>query len=161
MTYKELQNELTKTMKEKNRVRKSVIADMLTCAKNMAIEQGCKDNISDEIVTAAILKSKKICQEQIDTCPAQRPDLLEGFQLCMKYINELAPKMMTYEEVRAFVEEEVIELTAVNVQISPKIKGMLMKNIMPKLKGKADGKVINKAVDDILKGEQYDRSNFI
>lgn len=153
MTYKELQNELTKTMKEKNRVRKSVIADMLTCAKNMAIEQSCKDNISDEIVTAAILKSKKICQEQIDTCPAQRPDLLEGFQLCMKYINELAPKMMTYEEVRAFVEEEVIELTAVNVQISPKIKGMLMKNIMPKLKGKADGKVINKAVDDILKGE--------
>ena len=153
MTYKELQNELTKTMKEKNRVRKSVIADMLTYAKNMAIEQGCKDNISDEIVTAAILKSKKVCQEQSDTCPAQRPDLLEGFQLCMKYINELAPKMMTYEEVRAFVEEEVIELTAVNVQISPKIKGMLMKSIMRKLKGKADGKVINKAVDDILKGE--------
>ena len=138
-------------MKERNRVKKDVIADMVACAKNMAIEKGCKDNITDEIVKEAILKSKKRCQEQIDTCPANRPDLLEAYTICMGYINEFAPKMMDEEEVKAFIEAEVIELTSVNVEISPKIKGMLMKNIMPKLKGKADGKLINKVVENILK----------
>lgn len=151
MTFKELQAAMVAAMKEKNRVKKEVIADMVACAKNMAIEKGCKDNITDEIVAAAILKSKKMCQDQIDTCPANRPDRLEAYNLCMTYINELTPKMMTEEEVMAFVENEVIELTSVNAVISPKIKGMLMKNIMPKLKGKADGKVISAAVDKVLK----------
>lgn len=151
MTFKELQAAMMTAMKEKNRVKKNVIADMVTCAKNMAIEQGCKDNITDEIVTAAILKSKKVCQEQIDTCPTSRPDILTGYKACMVYIDELAPKMMSYDEIYAFVEAEVIELTSVNVQVSPKIKGILMKNIMPKLKGKADGKMINKVVEEILK----------
>lgn len=150
MTFKELQAAMMAAMKEKNRVKKNVIADMVACAKNMAIEEGCKDNITDEIVMKAILKSKKVCQEQILTCPANRPDILEGYKLCMTYIDELAPKMMSYEEIYAFVEAEVIKLTSVNVEISPKIKGMLMKNIMPKLKGKADGKVINQVVTEIL-----------
>ena len=76
MTFKELQAAMIAAMKEKNRVKKEVIADMVACAKNMAIEKGCKDNITDEIVAAAILKSKKMCQDQIDTCPASRPDRL-------------------------------------------------------------------------------------
>mgnify|MGYP003292360432 CR=1 FL=1 len=45
--------------------KKEVIADMVACAKNMAIAQGCKDEITEQIVMDAILKSKKICQEQI------------------------------------------------------------------------------------------------
>lgn len=141
MTFKELQNYLVQAMKEKNRVKKTVIADMVACAKNMAIEQGCKDNITDEIVNAAILKSKKICQEQIDTCPANRPDILEGYNLCMTYINELAPKMMTENEVRQAVKNI---LTGAEVTS----KGAAMKLVMPTLKGQADGKVINKIVSE-------------
>lgn len=93
MTYEALHQELVKSMKDKNRVRKDIISDMLTCAKNMAIEYGCKDNITEEIVTAAILKSKKICQEQIDTCPNHRSDILATYNLCMGYIDELKGKV--------------------------------------------------------------------
>ena len=141
MTFEQLQSALTQAMKEKNRVKKTVIADMVACAKNMAIEKGCKDNITEEITDAAILKSKKICQEQIDTCPANRPDLMEGFQLCMTYIDELAPKMMSEDEVREAVKDI---LTGVEVSN----KGAAMKLIMPALKGKADGKIINKIVSE-------------
>ena len=137
----ELQAKLVKAMKEQNRVKKTVIADMLTCAKNMAIEKGCKDNITEEITDAAILKSKKICQEQIDTCPANRPDLLEAYTVCMGYINELAPKMMSEDEVRAAVKDIIDKVEVAN-------KGAAMKLIMPELKGKADGKVINKVVSE-------------
>ena len=141
MTFKELQNKMTEAMKEKNRVKKTVIADMIACAKNMAIEQGCKDNITDEIVKAAILKSKKICQEQIDTCPANRPDILEAYQTCMGYIDELAPKMMSEDEVREAVKNILAEVNAQN-------KGAAMKLVMPMLKGKADGKMINQIVSE-------------
>ena len=137
----ELQDKLTQSMKEKNRIKKTVIADMITCAKNMAIEKGCKDNITEEIVDAAILKSKKICQEQIDTCPTNRPDILEGYKICMSYINELAPKMMSEDEVRQAVKDILTGAEVSN-------KGAAMKLIMPVLKGKADGKVINKVVSE-------------
>lgn len=143
MTFKELQNYLVQAMKEKNRVKKTVIADMVACAKNMAIEQGCKDNITDEIVNAAILKSKKICQEQIDTCPANRPDILEGYNLCMTYINELAPKMMDAEEIKAVV---------IGFYKKGMNKGALMKMVIPTLKGKAEGKLINQIVTEVLNG---------
>ena len=141
MTFDQLQSAMMQAMKEKNRVKKEVIADMVTCAKNIAIEKGCKDNITEEIVTAAILKSKKVCQEQIDTCPVNRPDLMEGFRLCMTYIDELAPKMMSEDEVR-----EAVKNILTGVEVSN--RGAAMKLVMPALKGKADGKIINKIVSE-------------
>ena len=149
MTFNELQAAMMTAMKERNRVKKDVIADMVTCAKNMAIEKGCKDNITNEIVKEAILKSKKRCQEQINTCPANRPDLLEAYTICMGYINEFAPKMMSEKEIKDFVGNEMIAMSLNNRE--PFNKGKFMKAIMPKLKGKADGKLINKVVEDILK----------
>ena len=149
MFFVELQAAMVSAMKERNRVKKEVIADMIACAKNMAIEKGCKDNITDEIVTAAILKSKKMCQDQIDTCPANRPDRLEAYNLCMTYINEFAPKMMSEEEIYEVVKDK-LELFILLCEDEKFNKGAFMKFIMPKLKGKADGKLINKIVTDIL-----------
>ena len=141
MTLEQLQSAMTQAMKEKNRVKKEVIADMITCAKNMAIEKLCKDNITEDIVDAAILKSKKICQEQIDTCPANRPDVLEGYKVCMKYIEELSPKMMSEDEIHQVVKDILAENEFSN-------RGAALKVIMPILKGKADGKLINKIVSE-------------
>lgn len=149
MTFAELQAAMVSAMKERNRVKKEVIADMIACVKNMAIEQGCKDNITDEIVAAAILKSKKMCQDQIDTCPVNRPDRLEAYNLCMTYINEFAPKMMSEEEIYKIVKDELV-LYSILCKDDKFNKGTFMKIIMPELKGKADGKLINKIVTDIL-----------
>lgn len=143
MTFTELQNKLVEAIKEKNRVKKTVIADMVACAKNMAIEKGCKDNITEEITDAAILKSKKICQEQIDTCPTNRPDLLEAYTICMGYIDGLAPKMMTAEEIRPIIRE-IIKTNQVTT------KKDTMPLVMTALKGKAEGKIINMVVTEEL-----------
>lgn len=144
MTFEKLQKELQQSMKDRNRVRKNVIADIIACTKNIAIAKGTKDNITEDIVDTAIVKSKKICQEQIDTCPSNRLDLMKAYELCMDYINEFAPKMMNEEEVR---EEIEILLAAVDVPL--RTKGDYMKWIMPHLKGRADGKLINKIVTEI------------
>ena len=89
---------------------------------------------------------QKVCQAQIDTCPASRPDLMEAFQACMKCVNEYLPQQMTFEEV----QKAVYELLA-TVDIQQTGKGAIMKVVIPKLKGKADGKVISAAVDKVLK----------
>lgn len=147
MTFKELQAEMVSAMKEKNRVKKEVLADIVTCAKNMAIEKKCKDNISEDIVTAAILKSKKVCQEQIRLCPNDRPDLLKTYKLCMKYIEEVAPPMMGEEEIRTEVNEIISKLSLTNEKLN---KGIVMKAVMSQLKGKADGKLINKIATEVM-----------
>ena len=52
---------------------------------------------------------------------------------------------MSAEEVKAFIEEKFADVVA------SKNKGMIMKNVMPELKGKADGKVINEVVGELCK----------
>lgn len=147
MTLEEMQSELIKAMKSKNKTHKAVVSDVISTAKNIAIEQKCKDNISEEIVDKAILKIKKIYQEQIDTCPAERIELLEQYKERMKYIELYAPRMMTPAEVEATVRYLVI------CEDIPITKGNLMKATMARLKGKAEGKIINQVVEKFLKGE--------
>lgn len=147
MTLEEMQSELIKAMKSKNKTHKAVVSDVISTAKNIAIEQKCKDNILEEIVDKAILKIKKIYQEQIDTCPAERVELLEQYKERMEYIKLYAPRMMTLEEVEATVRHLVI------CEDIPITKGNLMKATMARLKGKAEGKTINQVVEKFLKGE--------
>lgn len=146
MTYKELQNVRVTAMKEKNTTKTKVISAILATAKNIAIDEGVdRENISNEIITKAILKEKKMCQDQIDTFPLNgNMDVLERYKENMNYINEFAPKMLTEEETR----NEILNLIKTeNIKME---KGFIMKAIMPKLKGRAEGKTINKIVSEIL-----------
>ena len=87
-----------------------------------------------------ILKEIKSVKEQLDTCPDSRTDLKEEYQARYDIFQEYAPKMMSAEEVEAFITEKFAEVVA------SKNKGMIMKNVMPELKGKAEGSVINQVV---------------
>ena len=69
----------------------------------------------------------------------------------MTYINELAPKMMSEKEIKKFIQDEIVQMS-LGSKGTPFNKGELMKRIMPKLKGKADGKLINQIVSHILSG---------
>lgn len=146
MTINDIQKDMVAAMKEHNSVKKEVLSSIIATAKNMAIEKKCKDNIPENIVMEAILKAKKVCQEQIDTCPAARTDKMAEYQESMKYIDMYAPKMMAEADVRTFIE------TYMTANEIPLNKGAIMKAIMPHLKGKADGKLINKVVMEVLNG---------
>lgn len=146
MTFEELKNILYKSIKEEDSVRVDVIKDIINNAINLAIEKNQKDAISTKIVEKAILKSKKQCKEQVDTCPAHRKDLLDYYNSKLKCIEDYAPKMMDKPEVKAIVEEALAALDNVN-------KGIAMKTVMPLLKGKAEGKDVSDAVDEYLKKE--------
>lgn len=145
MKLEVLQKEMITAMKAGNKLRKETISSLIGAIKKTAIDEKCKDNITEELVNKAILKEKKTMQDMIDTCPASREDLLNEYEHKMAIILEFVPKMMNEDEVRAEIEAI---LSSENVD---KNVGAVMKAVMPKLKGKAEGKLINKVVSEIVK----------
>ena len=97
------------------------------------------------MVDQAIMKEMKSVKEQIDTCPADRTELLEEYKARLAVYEEFAPKMLSEEEVKAIINEKFADVVAT------KNKGQIMKAVMGELKGKADGKVINQVVSELCK----------
>ena len=140
MTLEILQKEMIAAMKAKNKVRKDTISSIVSAVKKAAIDNKCKDNITEELVNTVILKEQKTMQEMIDTCPADRTDLLTEYKEKMTIITEFAPKLLTDpDEIKTFIEETGIELIKAN-------RGQIMKT----LKGKADMKIANGVVGGML-----------
>ena len=143
MTFETLQKDMIAAMKARDAERKEVLSALVSAAKKSAIDKGCRDNITEDIVDAAILKEMKIAKEQIDTCPDERKDLKDKYTFAYNVISEYAPKMMSEEEIKAVLNSEFAEV------IATKNKGQIMKAVMPAFKGKADGKLINQIVAEL------------
>ena len=71
MQMEQLQKDMIAAMKARDKVRKDAISSLVSAAKKAAIDEGCRDNIPEELVNKVILKEMKSVKEQIDTCPAQ------------------------------------------------------------------------------------------
>lgn len=140
-----LQKDMIAAMKAKDKPRKEAISALVSAVKKAGIDAGCREDIPESMVDQVILKEQKTAKEQIDTCPADRTDLKAEYQFRYDVISEYAPKLMSADEVRAFLEEKFSDLLATGN------KGMIMKNVMPELKGKADGKVINQVVAELCR----------
>ena len=140
MTLDVLQKDMIAAMKAKDKEKKDSIASLVSAVKKVGIDNGCRDNIPEDMVNQAVLKELKSVKEQIDTCPADRTDLLAQYQARYDLYQTYAPAMMSAEEVEALLQEKFAEVLAT------KNKGQIMKTVMPELKGKADGKVINQVV---------------
>ena len=145
MELEQLRSDMVAAMKARDKERKDAISSLVSAVKKVAIDEGHREDIKEDLVDRVILKELKTVKEQIDSCPADRTDLKEEYQLRFDVINEYAPSLMSAEEVKAFIEEKFADVVA------SKNKGMIMKNVMPELKGKADGKVINEVVGELCK----------
>ena len=147
MTLEVLQNEMINAMKSGNKFRKNVIAGLVDDVKKAAINKNCRDNITEAMVDEVLLKCKKTAQEQIDTCPAGRIDLLTQYNNQLDIINEFAPTLMTDEKE---IKNKILDIVNGEVEFTKANRGKIMKTISPVLKGKADMSVVNKVVGDML-----------
>ena len=143
MDFTTLQKAMIDAMKARDKARKDSIAVLVSAAKKLAIDSGCREDIPDEMVDQAILKEIKSIKEQID--PADRTELLEEYNARLAVMSEFAPKMLSEDEVRTILNEKFADV------IATKNKGQIMKAVMSELKGKADGKVINAVVAEMCK----------
>lgn len=142
----QIKKDMMNAMKEKNQEKKNAISSLVDAAKKIVIDKGGdRVNIPDDIVSSVVLKELKTIKEQIDTCPADRQDLLTEFKNRYAYVEAYAPKLMSKDEIMKLINDKFSDI------VQSKNKGQIMKNIMPELKGKADGKLINEIVEELCK----------
>ena len=143
MLYTDIQNAIKEAMKSKETDKKDVLK--MVVAKAQAIAKESKCEVSDSIVLDGIQKElKQLNQTKDSLVGKENSELYKSTVYKIEVLNGYLPKMMTENEVLASISY-IVDTT--NVELN---KGALMKAIMPRLKGKADGKVISKCVDDII-----------
>ena len=138
MIMKKIEQDTIKALKEGNKLRREVLANLVASIKRTAIDEKVREDIPEELVNRVIVKEKKILQEMIDTCPAEREDLRNQYSLKMAIISEYAPKML----------EDVDEISEYINEIIYSKPNITMKEIMPMLKGKVDMKIASKIVKE-------------
>ena len=149
MTLDTLQSEMIQAMKNKDKPRKAVFSGMIDAVKKAAIDKNCRDNISESLVDETLLKYKKMVQEMIDTCPAERTETLEDYKYQMAVVAEFALVLMRNPvQIEIAVRRLILDN---NIEPIKSNRGVIMKLVAANLKGKADMSVVSKVVGGMLK----------
>ena len=144
MTLEILQNEMIPAMKSGDKFRKTTISGLIAQIKKAAIDNGCRDNITEEMVNTELLKTKKITQEMIDTCPESRADLLEDYKKQMEIVCEFAPTVISDQDEIATI------LTNSGIEFIKSNRGVIMKWLKTNYGGKMDMGAASKVVGGML-----------
>ena len=138
----EVRSAMVAAMKAGDKERKAALSFLLSSLKNKAIDK--RADLTEEEENQVILKEIKQLKETIDMTPADRTDLLDEAEKRLSVLEEYAPKMMDEDEIKAVISD-VISGLGIEKPL-PKDKGRIRKELMPKVKGKADGKLVNELV---------------
>jgi len=139
---------MMQAMKDKDKPRKDALSLLLSALKAKQIDK--RADLTEEEENAVIFHEIKQAQETIDTTPAERTEIIEEAKLRMNVYSEFVPKLMDEGEIRTVIDGVLaeLELTAPTA----KDKGKIMKVLMPKVKGKADGGLVNRILTSYFKG---------
>ncbi|AJQ27229.1 GatB/YqeY domain-containing protein [Pelosinus fermentans] len=148
MSLKErLTEDMKQAMKDKEsgKLRLSVIRMVRANIKNVEIDS--KQELSDDEVLGVVSKEVKMRRDSIEEfTKGNRLDLVENLEQEIEVLMKYLPEQLSETEVRTLVEQAVAESKAV----SPKEMGKVMAVLMPKVKGRADGKLVNTIVREML-----------
>lgn len=147
MTLETIQESIKIAMKTHATLEVETLRGVVAAVKKAAIDRQCE--ITEALVDEMLLKEVKIIKEQIDTCPATRPEILEEYEHRLMIVENFAPKLVTDRiEITAMIEATLVKA---GVDIETANKGQVMKAVMPALKGKVDMKIANQVIATLLK----------
>lgn len=138
---------MMQAMKDGNKPRKDALSMLLTALKNKFIDK--RADLTEEEENAVVLKEIKQCQETLESAPADRTDIIEECKTRIAVYSEFAPKQMDENEIAEIIKTVLGELGI--TEPTAKDKGIIMKNLMPKVKGKADGGLVNRVLAGFMK----------
>ena len=142
----EIRSAMVAAMQAGDKERKAALSFLLSSLKNKAIDKRAD---LTEVEGQVILKEIKQLKETIDMTPEDRTDLIEEAQKRLAVLEEYAPKMMSEDEIKAVITSVLADL-GIDAPTA-KDKGKIMKELMPKVKGKADGKEVNQILAGMMK----------
>ena len=135
----EVRSAMMAAMKAKDKETKESLSLLLGALKNKAIDK--RADLTEEEEIQVILKEIKQTKETLEMTPADRTDIIEECTKRIAVLEQYAPKMMGEEEIKSIIKETLAEVGIDDP--TAKDKGKIMKMLMPKVKGKADGKLVN------------------
>ena len=133
---------MMQAMKDKDKARKDALSLLLSALKNKAINK--RADLTEDEENAVIFREIKQAQETIDTTPEDRVQTIEEAKLRMSVYSEFVPKLMGEDEIREVITAVLAELAI--EKPTAKEKGKIMKTLMPRVKGKADGSLVNQVL---------------
>lgn len=142
----EVRKEMVKAMKDKDKERKDSLSMLLSALKNKAIDK--REDLTETEENEVVLKEIKQTKETLESTPADRTDIIEECQKRIAVYEEFAPKMMSEDEIKEVIASVLAELGI--DKPTNKDKGKIMKLLMPQVKGKADGKLVNQIVGTLM-----------
>ena len=145
--FDRIQEDLKQAMKAGEKEKVGVFRMMVSEIKRLAIDEGRRDEITDELVVSALSRSAKRRRESIEQYRAAgREDLAAKEEAELEIVARYLPAPLTEEELQALVIRAIEETGAEG----RKDMGKVMKAVMPKVQGRADGKAVQRMVLDRL-----------
>lgn len=142
----EVRGAMVQAMKDKDKERKDSLSMLLSALKNKAIDK--REDLTEAEENEVVLKEIKQTKETLDVTPADRTDIIEECTKRIAVYEEFAPKMMDEAEIKETIQK-VLETLGIETPTN-KDKGKIMKELMPQVKGKADGKLVNQVLGSMM-----------
>lgn len=140
-----LQEDLKSSMKNKDTVRKSVVTLIRASIKQYEVDN--RTELSEDGIIDVIAKQLKQRRDAlVEFEKAGREDLIKETEAEIEVLKEYLPQQLSEEELEEIVKSTISEVGATSM----KDMGKIMSVIQPKVKGRADGKLINKLVKQNL-----------
>lgn len=141
----QLNQDMKQAMKDKEALKLSVIRMLKAALKNEEIHQGRTLTEDDELaILTRELKQRQDSLHEFEK--AGRSDLAEKNRLEIEVVKSYLPEELSEDELREMIREAISQVSAT----SKKDMGKVMSILMPKVKGRADGKLVNQMVSELL-----------
>lgn len=141
-----LNKDMIQAMKSRDKDRLTTVRMLKAAVQNEALKLRRQDLTPDEEVTVLSREMKQRKDSHLEFTKAGREDLIEKLNIEIAIVQEYMPEQMDEEEVKKVVQETIAETGAT----SKSDLGKVMAALMPKVKGKADGTLVNQIVLNFL-----------
>lgn len=141
-----LNDDMKQAMKNKEKEKLTVIRMLKAALQNESIQAGHRPLTEDEELTILSREVKQRKDSLHEFEKAGRQDLVSKIQTELTYVNEYMPKQLDEAELSVIVDEAIAETGA----SAKSDMGKVMAALMPKVKGKADGSLVNRLVQQKL-----------
>ena len=142
----EVRSDMVKAMKAGEKETKETLSMLLAALKNKAIDK--RSDLTEEEEIQVVLKEIKQTKETLEMTPTDRPEIIEECNRRLQVLEQYAPKLMDEGEIRDVITATLSEL-GIDAPTA-KDKGRIMKVLMPKVKGKADGKLVSETLGSLF-----------
>jgi uncharacterized protein YqeY len=144
----DLQSELQDAIRSGDSLKKDTLRLALSAIKLVEVEK--RGPLDEGGILSVLQKEAKVRHESIEEAKiAGREDLLDDLHASLRIIESYLPQPLTEEEVIQLAQEAISETGAE----SPKEMGQVMKVLMPRIQGRADGKMVSGIVRSLLQAD--------